>query len=67
MARAGAADLDHDLARARFRIGQFDEYGVGLEVLQLQGAHVGSFAEGVGGGQASRPSGFSRRVTTARR
>ena len=39
MARAGAADLDHDLSGTRLGLGQVDQLGFGLEALELQGAH----------------------------
>ena len=42
MARAGAADLDHDLAGTRLGLGQVDQFGVGLEALELKGAHQSS-------------------------
>ena len=44
VARAGAADLDDDLSGTRLGLGQVHQFGIGLEALELQGAHESSGA-----------------------
>ena len=62
VARAGAADLDHNLSGTRLGLGQVHQFGIGLEALELQGAH-----ESLRCGQASSVSGLVSRAATERR